>query len=390
MLIYGVGFMLVLLSCCGLALDLGTFEITRLKMQNAADAAALGAILAYQDGGYLTGGPLEAAQNGFTNGVNGVTVTVSNPPSTGAYAGVLYAAQVTITKPVTGIFLRKTFNLYASATAIDVATPCVYMLSGTAAVQPSLTATNQTISASCAFYAGQSYTFNSGSSSSGAQYYVSGSSANSYGTVSPATVFGAPTLADPLAYVAAPTVGPSCDHINYSVTSSATLQPGVYCGGLTVTTTAAVSFAAGMYDILGPLSINGPTLTGPGVTFYLSQGNGYAYGATSIQNIAGSLKAPTTGVWQGILFFTDRSLPDDQAGFTLQNWNANVRMDGIYYLANQPLILSNITFKPAAYLGVVCDYLRLNNSAFNPAATYTSLANGNPFHPVGGASGIVE
>jgi hypothetical protein len=388
-LIYGVGFMLVLLSCCGLALDLGTFEITRLRMQNAADAAAIGAIIGYQDGGYTTAAYLEAAQNGFTNGVNGVSITLSNPPTTGAYAGVLYAAQVTITKPVTGIFLRKTFNLYASATAVDVATPCVYLLSNST-TQPSLTAINETISTSCNFYAGLSYTFNGGSSSSGAQYYVAGSSANSTGTVSPTPVFGSPTLADPLGYVASPTVGTTCNYTNYSVTSSATLSPGVYCGGLTINTTAAVTFSAGFYAILGPLSINGPTLTGNGVTLYLSQGNGYSYGSTSIQNIVGTLKAPTTGTYQGILFFTDRTLPNDAAGFTLQNWNSNVRMDGIFYLSNQPLVISNITFKPAAYLGVVCDYLHINNTIFNPAATYTSLAGGNPFHPVGGASGIVE
>jgi hypothetical protein len=388
-LVYGVGLILVLLSCCGLALDLGTFEITRLRMQNAADAAAIGAILAYQDGGYYTGGPLEAAQNGFTNGVNGVTVTVSNPATTGAYAGQLYAAQVTITKTVTGTFIRKSFTLSASATAMDVTTPCVYLLSNTT-IQPSLNAINETISASCPFYAGLSYSFNGGSSSSGAQYFVAGPSANSTGTVSPATVFGAPTVADPLAYVAAPAVSSTCNFTNYSVTAAATLSPGVYCGGLTINTTSAVTFSAGTYIILGPLSINGPTLTGNGVTFYLSQGNGYSYGTTSIQNINGSLKAPTTGTLQGILFFTDRTLPNDQAGFTLQNWNAAARMDGIYYLPNQQLILSNITFKPAAYLGVVADYLRINNTNFNPAINYSSLINGNPFHPVGGATGLVE
>ena len=71
----------------------------------------------------------------------------------------------------------------------------------------------------------------------------------------------------------------------------------------------------GVYAIQGNLNINGPTLVASGVTIYMTYGNGYAAGTTAmIQNINGTVSAPTTGTWQGILYFADRSLGGRHAG----------------------------------------------------------------------------
>lgn len=196
-------------------------------------------------------------------------------------------------------------------------------------------------------------------------------------------------MADPLGYVATPAVG-SCNYNNYSAVAAATLNPGVYCGGLTINTSANVTLNPGMYTILGSLNINGPTLKGTGVTFYLTQNGTYPYGASTIQNVNSTLSAPTTGTYQGILYFSDRLLPAAQANLTMQNWNPGSKTDGIFYLYNQELLLSNIPLQPVNYLGVVADYISVHNTGFYPAANYSSLANGNPFHPVGGAAGLVE
>lgn len=161
MLIYGVGLIMVLLSCCGLVVDLGSFEVTKLQMQNAADAAAIGAVLAQQNGGVISAGLLEAAQNGFTNGVNNVTVSVQNSPSYGSYANSTYAVQAIVTKKVTGMLLRSSFTLKAQATAFGVPTPCVYFLSQSTA-HTTLLAVNETFSGSCPLYAGYNYTSTAG------------------------------------------------------------------------------------------------------------------------------------------------------------------------------------------------------------------------------------
>ena len=388
MLVYGVGLILVLLSCCGLILDLGSFEVTRIQMQNAADAAAMGAAVAVQNGGLASAGLMEASQNGFTNGANGVGVTMITPPLSGAYINSTYSIQSIITKPVTGMFLRTTFTLRVQATAFAFPTPCVYFLNRSTSVT-TLLAINETIATTCPFYLGRNYNFNGGSSSSGGQFFVSSASTNSSGYISPTPAFGAPSMADPLSYLAPPNTG-ACTYTNYTVAAKTTLLPGTYCGGLAINTSSTVTLTAGTYIILGSLSINGPTLKGTGVTFYISQANGYLAGPSSIQNVNSTLSAPTTGTMQGILYYSDRALSANQANLTMQNWNPGSITDGIFYLPGQELILSNLTLQPNAYLGFVADFVSVNNTGLHPSANYTSLANGNPFHPTGGGAGLVE
>ena len=380
---------MVLLSCCGLAFDLGSFEVTRLQMQNAADAAAIGAVLAAENGGQTSAGLEESAQNGFTNGANGVTVKILTPPTSGSYANSSYATQAVITKQVSGVFLRTSLTLKAQATAFSVATPCVYLMSNSHS-QTSLLAINESMQPSCPFYVGYNYSFNGGSSSIGGQFFVASAGGNSTGTVSPTAAFGAPTLSDPLAYLAAPAIG-GCTYTNYpAVTGAATLQPGVYCGGLTINTSSQVTLNPGLYTVLGSLSINGPTLTGAGVTLYISQAYGYVAGTTSIQNVNSTLSAPTTGPLQGILYFSDRSIPAGQVNLSMQNWNQSSKTDGIFYMYGQELDLSNLNLQPVNYLGFVADHVSVHNTGFHPAANYAPLSNVNPFRPNGGAAGLVE
>ena len=388
MLIYGVGLILVLLSCCGLVVDLGDFELTRIQMQNAADAAALGAELAVEAGGQSAAGIQEAAQNGYKNGTNGVTVTIASPPTSGAYLNSPFAVQAIITKQVSGVFLRTNFTLTAKATAFGIPTPCAYFLNRSSSIV-SMNAINQTIQATCPFYFGYNYYLNGGSSSSGSQFFVASAPGNSSGLVSPSPAFGAPSIADPLSYLATPAVG-GCNYTGYTVNASATLQPGVYCGGLSINTTSTVTLSPGTYIILGSLSINGPTLNGAGVTFFISQAYGYTAGPTMIQNVNSVLSAPTSGALQGILYFSDRALTPGQANLSMQNWNSGSKTDGIFYLSGQELLLSNLNLVPNKYLGFVADYASIHNTGLSPAADYSPLGGVNPFRPVGGAAGLVE
>src|SRR3989475_12469626 len=84
----------------GLVADIGWYELNMVRLQRAADAAALAGVV-YLPGnasGAVTAAQNEAAKNGFTNGVGGVSVTAA--PQTGAILGV------TVTGPVRTFFAR--------------------------------------------------------------------------------------------------------------------------------------------------------------------------------------------------------------------------------------------------------------------------------------------
>ena len=367
-----------------------------------ADASALAAALEVSAcAGNANCSAMQAAakdaltENGFASTVltncaarsgTKLELMVNNPPcavSIDPNSGNSNYVETVVSEPVPTVFARvfgvNSVAVMARAEALKPPHPCVYFLSKNSS-QPSLSLQNQTISASCAFYLGLSYNF-SGASSSGSTYLIAGPSSNSSGTVSPTPIFNSPVMSDPLSGLVAPSYG-SCTQKNYTVTTSKTLPSGTYCGTLTLgqSSGSAINVTlSGTYIILGQLSINNAVLSGSGVTFYLSQGNGYSYGASTISNINATLSAPTSGSLQGILYYVDPSLPAGKAGLSVSNWNPGTRLDGILYLPGQELTASNVTLQGTNYFGVVADYAAMNNAGLYPNADYASLANGTPF-----------
>src|ERR1700761_3363877 len=85
------------------AIGIETGELYRVKrqMQSSADAGALaGSIdrIAGRTTSITTDANYEAQRNGFTNGSNGVTVTVNAPPTSGPNVNTTGAVEVIITK----------------------------------------------------------------------------------------------------------------------------------------------------------------------------------------------------------------------------------------------------------------------------------------------------
>ncbi len=93
----------------GLAVDAGLLERSYIQLQGGAQAAAMGSSVALQRGGsaatITSAGQAAAAMNSFTNGVNGVSVTIANPPTTGTYANNSLAVLATVTQAVPATFL---------------------------------------------------------------------------------------------------------------------------------------------------------------------------------------------------------------------------------------------------------------------------------------------
>jgi len=92
-----------LLGFAALGVDVSLWLRAKNNAQNAADAAANSAgAAAYQvnpTARILADVNAMAAANGFQNGMNGVTVTLHNPPTSGAYAGNASAYEVIVTAP---------------------------------------------------------------------------------------------------------------------------------------------------------------------------------------------------------------------------------------------------------------------------------------------------
>lgn len=137
---------------------------------------------------------------------------------------------------------------------------------------------------------------------------------------------GCSTMRDPLETLAAPdNANAACTYRNRNVQRDrndnwVTIQPGVYCGGLNISSNARVIFAPGNYIIRdGQFRIqSGSTARGDGVFFYLT-GNNARFDWTSHSLV--EFKAPTTGVYKGILLFSARNArtPDHQFGCHAQS-----------------------------------------------------------------------
>ena len=154
------------------------------------------------------------------------------------------------------------------------------------------------------------------------------------GTASPTPVTGCSQVSDPLAGLEAPTYS-GCDYTDASFSSGTyTLTPGVYCGGISVSSSADVTFAPGTYIIDGgslKSSGNGSIMQGDGVTFY--------FGGDSRLKLGGQgevqLSAPTSGGLKGILFFGDPNA--DQNLKHSVTGGSNITFDGTMYFPENEL-----------------------------------------------------
>jgi hypothetical protein len=104
-----------------------------------------------------------------------------------------------------------------------------------------------------------------------------------------------------------------CDHQNFKAKDTVTIQPGVYCGGMSINAGAIVTFSPGLYFFDGgSLSLNGgATLTGDGVTLVFTSQNRNDFATATINGNANiDLRPPKTGGTAGIVIFADRRTPE--------------------------------------------------------------------------------
>ncbi len=373
--------MVLIMGAAGLAVDMGYLRYVQRRAQTAADSAALAATAELLNGDYVTAGQNDAASNGFTNDVNNVTVAINYPPTIGLYANQANFVEAIVSQNVTPFFMKalgySTVTVSARATGhYWSGTNCIFALSSTATDAILINGSN-TISAACGAMddsdASQAFLNNGSSSFTDTGTMVTGGYLNNgSGTISPSPATGVAPESDPLAYLTEPTVG-SCTYSTqqvYNGSGSATLSPGVYCGGILVNGTETITLNAGTYIIDGgSLTVNGTsTVTGTNVMFYITGGASVTFNGSN----STKLVAPTTGTYAGILFFQDRT---DSSAVTINGTN-ETQITGALYFPDAQLTY-NGGGPATAYTILVA-----NTIVFNGSSTindnYASLTDGSP------------
>src|SRR5579863_627127 len=329
----------ILMGFGGLAVDVSYLQYRQVKQQTATDAAALGGAQQLGHSNCASGANASAAAladangNGFTNAGN-VTVTASSPPQSGPYAGNTCAVAVTITSQHNTTFFSQLFgypNGMAETTqatgSVSAASggACIYLLS--MSTWSSFNSGTTVDSPGCAIAINYSADFNGGTITAPAIGYVS--PAPNYGNPTFTMATPAPMLpvADPCsqipgcAYLTAnPPAITGCTGYN-SNGGSHTIGPGCY-SYMNLDNPGTITMTQGLYIINGPINDNGVTLTGSGVTIYVTaSGSG-----PNLDGYTATLSPPTTGNYANVLYY---QVPGNSSSI---NFNGpNVSMSGLIY-----------------------------------------------------------
>jgi Flp pilus assembly protein TadG len=189
------------------------------------------------------------------------------------------------------------------------------------------------------------------------------------GVIAPAPRTGVPYQGDPMADLLPPTYS-GCDNagVNLGSHDSAALTPGVYCGGINLSSHAAITLSPGTYIVKNGISLGAQTaMSGTGVTIYLQSGGVTMAGGASV-----NLTAPSSGAWQGILFFQDRLDTTDSTlvGGTTQ------QMNGALYFPKAHLNYTGGSGVTATATTIISDTLTLvGNSTIAAAASTRFTGN---------------
>ncbi len=333
----------VVIGGAGLGVETTYWRYKQTQLQAAADAAAYAGAIEKRAGSNTTKvttvAKAASGQNGFPTPATTATVTF---PSTVNGVAVVNGVQVALETPgkrfFTSYFSKTaiTFKATAIASATNTGQSCILALDpaasgavnvwGSAILQiTGCSVMANSISSTAVTTGGSSNTtvpclYSGGGVSLGSTVTLTGCSA---------AVTDAAPAADP--YAALPQKTNTCPTGSKSASGGGALTPGNYCSGFKITSKDA-TLAPGDYIVDGDFEIKGnPTITGDGVTIHLmNDGRVNINGNAKVQ-----LKAPTTGVYAGILFFGNRSstsVTDNKL-----NGTADSLLTGVAYFPSQPV-----------------------------------------------------
>ena len=382
-LLTSVASLTVLLGFLGLTVDVGYLQFQKRRIQSAADAAAAGAAfqLASQKSKDMakTEGLYDSKKNGFEDGVNGVTITINIPPTTGNYTTNNYAAEA-IVRQANPTYFMNFFNISSvnvaarSVVMASNSSNCIYTLDP-AAQDAFLASGGSTINLNCGIVDDSSNSKGLETTGGSTQLIATNISvvgnynASGGSTISPTPTTGAKVVSDPLAYLTAPTVPSTCTQTGYTLNSgTATIDPGTYCNGITVSGNSTTLYLnTGLYILKGGgLKVQGGSniisKTG-GVTFYNTSGAGFAYKELVVSGgSTTSLAAPTVssgGALEGILFF-DRTTTNNQETIS---GGSGASFTGALYFPNAPVVFTGGSAGTGDWTIIVADKVTFSGAS---------------------------
>jgi Flp pilus assembly protein TadG len=347
-----------LLGFTAIAIDAGLAYQEKASDQTAADAAALAAANVVAGGGTESTAQAQADEYAAGNEVDeDSSVVVHVPPEEGEYAGNSTCAEVEIESESPALFSRVlnfdvfpvgtravacgesgvggnyaiiSLNQTACQSTATVGTIDITVLNGG-------TWTNSTC-ASEALYANGDVTINT------TVNQVRGGCSTGSATITPPCTHPNQYLTDPLAGLPVP-VPPMTPVRSCPANGNRTLEPGYYncqirpggssnftflpgdyyiTGGIRLNGSVTATFGAGTYTVGGNgfWVTGGADISGTGVTFYVDQGSIDMSGTADLD-----LFAPTSGVYEGVLFFQRR---DNTAGVRIHGNAANGNWGTVY------------------------------------------------------------
>lgn len=171
-----------------------------------------------------------------------------------------------------------------------------------------------------------------------------------------------------------------CGAVSITGNNNITLSPGVYSGGISITGNATVKFNPGTYILAGGgMTVTGnSTLTGTGVTFYNTSGPGGYQPIDLAGNETAQFSAPTSGQFEGILFFQDRSIAYSSSNGSTIIGNSSSTFEGIVYFATTSLTYVGNSSSSGYTILVADKIIVTGNASVTLGANYSSLADGSP------------
>ncbi len=347
----------LLCGCLGMVLVIGYLYYRNRLIQTAADAGALEAGQELKRKNYsdiTPAGREQSGENGFDTN-NNSTINVNRPPSSGTFAGDSNFVEVVVNNNASNFFMRALGYDYTQVSARAVAglvpggSGCIYVLDNSANKALEVTSGSSIQADDCCVLvnsnSSNALSVTSGSNLTADCINVVGDYDDGGGTISPEPSTEGDPLPDPLEDLAPPDDTGPCDHTEFTLSGqTATLSPGIYCGGLSVESGSDATLQEGNYILRGKglkVSSNS-SIEGTGVSFYNTSGSGYGYEAISIESGSEArLSAPSTGSMEGVLFFQDRDAPPGydnniQSGST--SW-----FEGALYFPTQNVIFHSNT-----------------------------------------------
>lgn len=338
-----------IVGMAGLATEASNWYLTSRRMQSAADSVAFSTAISLStsdswSNAQIEGKSVASTAYGFTDGSNGVTITLTNP-----YNGDSTAVEAVISQPQTpllsALFLNTGPTITARAAAKgNVSSGCVLALNRSNVVDLTDSGNVSMNLTSCAVYvnsddSGGALTMNGNVTINASGVYVTGGISQGQGTINDNgnTHTGSPPINDPYANVPVPSTTTLCPQVvqnsvsvgtsgdvNLNSSTPATLaNPTGTCllsgpDGLSLGAQASLTLAPGIYIIDGTnggsLSVGAQsTLSGDGVTIVLTGStSGSPHWATATINAGATvnISAPTSGSTKGLAIMQDRNAPN--------------------------------------------------------------------------------